>query len=283
MTRRNALPRKICDIFIRAFSLMATALALALMGWIIFIIIREGASSLSWEILVNKSCPYGESNGGIANALIGTVIITLGAAILAIPLAIAAGIGLAEFGGTGHFAAVCRFAINLMMGIPSVIAGLFIYGIVVVTTGHYSGFAGSIALAILMFAVVERTTEDQLSLVSVALRESALALGISRTRVTLQIICRAAKSGMLTGILLAVARVSGETAPLLFTALFADNWPTNYFGGPTSSVPVLIANYTLDSPFEPMQRIGWSAALVMALVILTVNIAVRYASSRKKQ
>lgn len=283
MTRRNALPRKICDIFIRAFSLMATALALALMGWIIFIIIREGASSLSWEILVNKSCPYGEANGGIANALIGTVIITLGAALLAIPLAIAAGIGLAEFGGTGRFAAVCRFAINLMMGIPSVIAGLFIYGIVVVTTGHYSGFAGSIALAILMFAVVERTTEDQLSLVSVALRESALALGISRTRVTLQIICRAAKSGMLTGILLAVARVSGETAPLLFTALFADNWPTNYFGGPTPSVPVLITNYTLDSPFESMQRIGWSAALVMALVILTVNIAVRYASSRKKQ
>lgn len=283
MTRRNALPRKICDIFIRAFSLMATALALALMGWIIFIIIREGASSLSWEIIVNKSCPYGEANGGIANALIGTVIITLGAALLAIPLAIAAGIGLAEFGGTGRFAAVCRFAINLMMGIPSVIAGLFIYGIVVVTTGHYSGFAGSIALAILMFAVVERTTEDQLSLVSVALRESALALGISRTRVTLQIICRAAKSGMLTGILLAVARVSGETAPLLFTALFADNWPTNYFGGPTPSVPVLITNYTLDSPFESMQRIGWSAALVMALVILTVNIAVRYASSRKKQ
>ena len=282
MTRRNAYPRKVCDSFIRAFSLLATALALALMGWIIYMIIREGYGAISWELLTNKSRPFGEAEGGIANALLGTVVITAGAAIMAIPLAIAAGIGLAEFGGTSRFAAVCRFAINLMMGIPSVIAGLFVYGIIVVTTGHFSGFAGSVALAILMFAVVERTTEDQLSLVSVALRESALALGISRTRVTLQIICRAAKNGMLTGILLAVARVSGETAPLLFTALFADNWPANYFGGPTPSVPVLITNYTLDSPFESMQRIGWSSTLVMSVGILTINIVVRYVSGSKK-
>ncbi|MGN0852115.1 MAG: phosphate ABC transporter permease PstA [Kiritimatiellia bacterium] len=283
MERRNAAPRKVRDAAIRVFSLLATALALAMMFWVLFVIVREGLDALSWEVLVNKSRPFGESGGGIANALVGTLLITAGAGVLAIPLAIAAGIGLAEFGGTTRFATACRFAINLMMGIPSVIAGLFVYGLAVVTTGHFSGFAGSLALAILMFAVVERTTEDQLSLVSVALRESALALGISRTRVTLEIVCRAAKNGMLTGILLAVARVAGETAPLLFTALFADSWPTDYFGGPTASVPVLITNYTLDSPFESMQRLGWGAALIMTTLILSVNVAVRrMAGTRNK-
>ncbi|MGN0832583.1 MAG: phosphate ABC transporter permease PstA [Kiritimatiellia bacterium] len=281
MKRRNAGPRKACDIAIRAFALAATALALALMGWIALTIVREGSGALSWEVLTSVSRPFGEGSGGIANALLGTVAITAGAGALAIPLAVAAGIGLAEFGGDGRFASVCRFAINLMMGLPSVIAGLFVYGAVVVTTGHFSGFAGSMALALLMFAVVERTTEDQLALIPVSLRESALALGISRTRVTLQVVCRAAKGGMLTGILLAVARVSGETAPLLFTALFADSWPTNYFGGPTPSAPVLIANYTLDSPFESMQRIGWGAALAMAAVILSINIIVRSVSRTK--
>ncbi|MGN0854767.1 MAG: phosphate ABC transporter permease PstA [Kiritimatiellia bacterium] len=281
MKRRHVGPRKVCDGLIRAFSLLATVLALALMAWILFTLVREGVGALSWEVLVNRSRPFGESGGGIANALLGTLLITAGAGALAIPPAIAAGIGLAEFGGVGRFAAVCRSAINLMMGIPSVIAGLFVYGLVIVPTGHFSGFAGSIALAILMFAVVERTTEDQLALVGVALRESALALGISRTRVTLQIVCRAAKGGMLTGILLAIARVAGETAPLLFTALFADSWPTGYFSGPTPSVSVLITNYTLDSPFESMQRLGWGAALIMAVLILSLNIIVRRTARTK--
>ena len=281
MKRRHVGPRKARDAAVRAFSLAATAIALALMGWVAFTVVREGAGALSWATLTGVSCPYGEGSGGIANALLGTAAITAGAVALAVPVAVAAGIGLAEFGGDGRFASVCRFAINLMMGLPSVIAGLFVYGAVVVPTGHFSGFAGSMALALLMFAVVERTTEDQLALVPVTLRESALALGISRTRVTLQVVCRAAKGGMLTGILLAVARVSGETAPLLFTALFADSWPTNYFGGPTPSAPVLIANYTLDSPFESMQRLGWGAALAMAAVILTINLAVRSLSGTK--
>lgn len=283
MKRRDSGLRKACDGAMRAFSFLATALALALMAWILFTLVREGFGALSWEVLTSRSRPFGEAGGGIANALLGTLLITAGAGLLAIPLAIAAGIGLAEFGGDGRFAAVCRSAINLMMGIPSVIAGLFVYGLVVVSSGHFSGFAGSVALALLMFAVVERTTEDQLSLVSVALRESALALGISRTRVTLQIVCRAAKNGMLTGILLAVARVAGETAPLLFTALFADSWPTGYFSGPTASVPVLITNYTLDSPFESMQRLGWGAALVMATLILSLNVIVRHTARAKNK
>ncbi len=281
MQTRPATFRKAKDVAMRGFSAFATFLALALMAWILWTIVKEGASAISFELLTNASKPYGEVGGGIANALVGTFVITLGAAVLAIPPAIAAGIWLAEFGRDGRIASVARFTINVMMGVPSVIVGLFVYGILVATTGHFSGFAGSVALAILMFPVVVRTTEDQLASVADTLRESGLALGATRARVTLGIICRAAKSGMLTGILLAIARVSGETAPLLFTALFADAWPTDYFTGPTASAPVLITNYTMDSPFDEMHRIGWSAALIVAFAILALNITVRAIALRK--
>lgn len=282
MKPRGMKLRRCVNAVMRVFSLASTALALGMMGWILCQIIREGVPELSWELLMNRSKPFGELHGGIANALLGTVAITAGASALAVPLAILAGIGLSEFGGRGRFTAVCRFTINLMMGVPSVIVGLFVYGIFVVTTGHFSGFAGSIALALLMFAVIVRTTEDQLSLVSMQLRESALALGITRTRATIQIVMRAARQGMITGIMLAVARVSGETAPLLFTSLFADSWPTGYFTGPTASAPVLITNYTMDSPFEQMQRIGWGAALIVAGGILALNLIVRICAERRK-
>lgn len=281
MPTRPATFRKAKDVAMRGFSAFATFLALALMAWILWTIVKEGASAISFELLTNASKPYGEVGGGIANALVGTFVITLGAAVLAIPPAIAAGIWLAEFGRDGRIASAARFTINVMMGVPSVIVGLFVYGILVATTGHFSGFAGSVALAILMFPVVVRTTEDQLATVADTLRESGLALGATRARVTLGIICRAAKSGMLTGILLAIARVSGETAPLLFTALFADAWPTDYFTGPTASAPVLITNYTMDSPFDEMHRIGWSAALIVAFAILALNITVRAIALRK--
>ncbi len=283
METRKKTGRKIVDVTVRGCSLVATVLALALMGWILWTVVREGAGALSWDLLIHRSRPYGEPGSGIANALVGTLVITLGAAALAIPLALLAGIGLAEFGGKGRFTGICRFAINLLMGVPSVIVGLFVYGVLVVPTGHFSGFAGSVALAMLMFAVAVRTTEDQIALVPTALREAGLALGASRTRVTLGLVCRDAARGMLTGILLAVARVAGETAPLLFTALYADDWPTNYFGGPTPSIPVLIANNTLDSPFEEVQRVGWSAALVIAGAILALNVAVRFFARPRRE
>ncbi len=283
METRKKTGRKIVDVAVCGCSLVATVLALALMGWILWTVVREGAGALSWDLLIHRSRPYGEPGGGIANALVGTLVITLGAAALAIPLALLAGIGLAEFGGKGRFTGICRFAINLLMGVPSVIVGLFVYGVLVVPAGHFSGFAGSVALAMLMFAVAVRTTEDQIALVPTALREAGLALGASRTRVTLGLVCRDAARGMLTGILLAVARVAGETAPLLFTALYADDWPTNYFGGPTPSIPVLIANNTLDSPFEEVQRVGWSAALVIAGAILALNVAVRFFARPRRE
>ena len=174
METRKKTGRKIVDVAVRGCSLVATVLALALMGWILWTVVREGAGALSWDLLIHRSRPYGEPGSGTANALGGTLVITLGAAALAIPLALLAGIGLAEFGGTGRFTGICRFAINLLMGVPSVIVGLFVYGVLVVPTGHFSGFAGSVALAMLMFAVAVRTTEDQIALVPTALREAGL-------------------------------------------------------------------------------------------------------------
>ncbi len=282
MTTRPATFRKATDCAMRGFSACATALALGLMAWILYVLVREGAPALSCELLTNASRPYGEVGGGIANALLGTALITGGAAILAIPPALAAGIYLAEFGREGRFAGFVRFTVNALMGVPSVIVGLFVYGVLVATTGHFSGFAGSVALAILMFPVVVRTAEDQLAGVPDTLRESGLALGATRARVTLGLVCRAAKGGLLTGILLAVARVSGETAPLLFTALYADAWPTNYFSGPTASAPVFITNATMDSPFEAMHRVGWGAALVVAAAILALNVVVRALAQRRR-
>ncbi len=281
MKMRPATLRRTVDRSMRGFSAFATLVALALMAWILFTIFREGAGAISLEMLVNCSKPYGEAQCGIANALIGTVLITGGATAIAVPPAMAAGIWLAEFGRGGRFASVVRFVVNALMGVPSVIVGLFVYGILVATTGHFSGFAGSVALAALMFPVIVRTAEDQLSGVSDTMRESGLALGATRARVTLGLVCRSAKGGLLTGILLAIARVSGETAPLLFTALYADAWPTSYFTGPTPSAPVFITNATMDSPFDEMHRMGWGAALVVAAAILALNITVRTIAQRK--
>ena len=282
MDMRPATFRRAVDLTMRVFSAFATFLALALMAWILYTIVREGAGAVSFDMLTNCSKPYGEAACGIANALLGTVLITGGAAIIAIPPAMAAGIWLAEFGRDGRFAAFVRFVVNALMGVPSVIVGLFIYGILVATTGHFSGFAGSVALAILMFPVIVRTAEDQLAGVPDTTRESGLALGATRARVTLGLVCRSAKGGLLTGILLAIARVSGETAPLLFTALYADAWPTGYFTGPTPSAPVFITNATMDSPFEEMHRVGWGAALVVAVAILALNVTVRALAMRRK-
>ncbi len=253
------------------------------MAWILFTVLTHGVPALSWEFLSHPSKPYGVPESGIANALLGTVLITICAAAMAVPLAMAAGIFLSEFGQKGKIASALRFSANVMMGMPSVIVGLFVYTILVVPAGHFSGFAGAVSLAIIMFPVIMRTTEDMLAMVPNALRESALALGMSRARTTLSILCRSAKNGILTGVLLSLARVSGETAPLLFTAMFADAWPSGFFSEPTANMPVLITEYATNSPFEAMHAAGWGAALVIATVVLAINIFTRVAFREKKR
>ncbi|NMA44172.1 MAG: phosphate ABC transporter permease PstA [Oligosphaeraceae bacterium] len=282
MKQRSLLLRKIKNHLLTAFSVSAIFFAVAIMLWVIWTVICHGKDALTPSLLVNCSAPYGSMAYGIGNAILGTMLITLGAAIIAIPPALLAGIFLAEYTEFPRLAGAISFAANVLMGMPSILVGLFVYTIIVVPTGKFSGFAGSVALAILMFPVIMRTTENMLSMVPNTLRESALALGMTRMRATLYIVCRSAKNGLLTGILLALSRVSGETAPLLFTAMFADSFPTSYFTQPTASLPILITEYATNSPFEVMHQIGWSAALVVMLLVLMTNISTRIFFREKK-
>lgn len=275
LKRRGLFRRKLVDRIVRILSAAALLIALGGMLWILWTVLARGAAVISWEFLTESSKPYGAPASGIANAILGTLAITGGAALIGIPPALLGGVYLAEFGKGTRTGEVIRFSANVMMGMPSVVVGLFVYALLVVATGGFSGFAGSVALAILMFPVVLRTTEDMLLMVPDALRESALALGCSRTRTAITVVCRSARSGLLTGILLAVARVSGETAPLLFTALWSDAWPKNYFTGPTANLPVLITEYSTNSPFEEQHAAGWGAALIVTLMVLALNVATR--------
>lgn len=275
--RRPLFFRKATDFVVSVFSVFAVVVAVGAMAWILFTVVSRGVPAIDFGFLTDPSKPYGIPDSGIANALLGTLFITVCAAAISVPLAVAAGIYLSEFGRKSKLGAMLRFSANVMMGLPSIIVGLFVYTILVVTTGHFSGFAGAVALAIIMFPLIMRTTEDMLAMVPDALRESGLALGMSRARTTLCIVCRAAKNGLLTGILLSLARVSGETAPLLFTAMFADAWPDRFFSEPTANMPVLITEYATNSPFEEMHTAGWGAALVIMLAVLAVNIFTRIA------
>lgn len=281
MTRRPLLARKMRNWGLTVFTVLAVSAAVGAMLWIIGTVFGHGLKELNLHLLLTPSRPYG-GNGGIANALLGTVLITLGAAALSVIPGIAAGIYLAEFSHQGHLGAIFRFSANVMMGIPSILAGLFVYAAIVVPSGNFSGFAASAALAIIIFPVVMRTTEEMLKMVPDSLRESALALGMTRTRATLRIVCKSARSGMLTGILLSLSRVSGETAPLLFTAMYSDAWPKNYFAGPLANLPVQITEYSTNSPFEEMHRIGWSAALVVMMLVLVINLFTRICFREKK-
>lgn len=282
MKQRSLLWRKIKNYLLTFFSICAIAFAIGIMLWVIMVVVNYGKEALSFSLFVNCSAPYGSMSYGIGNAIVGTILMTLGAAIIAVPPALLAGIFLAEYKEYRRLANAIRFASNVLMGMPSILVGLFVYMIIVVPTGNFSGLAGSIALAILMFPVIVQTTENMLAMVPNTLRESALALGMTRMRATLHIVCRSAKNSLLTGILLALSRVSGETAPLLFTAMFADSFPTSYWTQPTANLPVLITEYATNSPFEAMHQIGWSAALVVMVLVLMVNISVRIFFKEKK-
>lgn len=276
MKTRSVILRKLANLLLTLLALVSISIALGGMGWILYTVICNGGAVINLEFLTSPSKPYGEPGAGVANALIGTLLMTMGATVLAVPPAMAGGIYLSEYGKDSRFGDMLRFCADVMMGVPSILVGLFVYALIVIPTGNFSGMAGTIALAIIMFPVIMRTTEDMLLMVPNTLRESALALGMSRMRTTLHIVMRSARNGLATGTLLALARVSGETAPLLFTALFADTWPDSFFSKPTASAPVLITEYTTNSPFESMHSMGWGAALLITGFILIVNIVTRF-------
>lgn len=281
MRPRPATGRKVTDAVVKVFSLAASLVGIFFLGWILFEVGRRGLGAIDWTFFTENPAPPGVEGGGLSSAIFGTLIITALATLIGVPLGVMAGVYLAEFGKQNRLGSAVRFAVNTMMGVPSILVGLFIYTIFVLPVGHFSGYAGAISLAVIMIPVVARTTEDMLGLVPDSLRESALALGAPRWRVTVSVVFRAAKTGMLTGILLAVARVSGETAPLLFTALNSPYWPSS-LNQPTSNLTVTIFNYAM-SPYADWQQAAWGASLLIMAAVLGLTVFARVALKEKKR
>lgn len=281
MKERPLKYRKLTNALISVAAVLSSMLGLFILGWILFTVLTRGLASFNLEFFTELPTPPGMEGGGLVNAMTGTILITALATIIGVPLGLLAGIYLSEFSQKSKFAETVRFFTNIMMGTPSIIIGVFVYTLLVVPTGHFSAYSGSIALAIMMLPVVARTTEDMLQLVPSALRESALALGTPRWKVTFNIIFRAAKTGLVTGVLLAIARVSGETAPLLFTALNSPYW----FSGlnePTANLTVTIFNYAM-SPYEDWQQMAWGASLLISFGVLTITLFTRFLLQRQKK
>jgi phosphate transport system permease protein len=272
--------RRALDKFVKGFSWVAASLGIALMFWIIAVCVQRGIQAWNWDFFTQLPTPPGEEGGGVANAIVGTLVMTGLATALGVPVGFFAGVFLAEFGKNSRFAHGMRSAINVMMGIPSIVVGLFAYTLLVPTLGTFSGWAGAFALAVIMLPVMARTTEDILNLVPNEMRESALAVGAARWRATLGVVVKAARAGLLTGAILAVVRVSGETAPLLFTALNSPYWTINP-DQPYANLTVTIYNYA-KSPFPDWIEKAWGASLLIIVMVLGANIIVRLIAQRGK-
>jgi phosphate transport system permease protein len=260
-------------------SLAATLFGL---GWLVLILgtlLWEGLSGLSLQVFTEMTPPPG-SDGGLLNPIVGSLIMTTLAVMIGTPIGILAGTYMAEYGRHEKISTVTRFINDILLSAPSIVIGLFVYEIMVYPMGHFSGFAGAVALAVLVLPVVVRTTEDMLTLVPQSLREAAAALGMPRVVMIVHIAYRAAHAGMLTGVLLAVARISGETAPLLFTALNNQFWGTN-LNAPMSSLPAVIFQFAL-SPYRDWQKLAWTGALLITLAVLTLSVFARMLASPRK-
>ncbi len=280
MKPRPPSGRRFTDLLVSIWAVTSAIIGIAVLVWILSGVVARGIGAFNLSFFTQLPTPPGMVGGGMANAILGTLALTLAATILSVPLGLLAGVYLAEFGQESRVADNSRFSANVLMGMPSIIIGVFAYTIVVLPLGHFSGYAGVVALAILMIPVITRTTEDMLRLVPNTLRESALALGAPRWKVTLAVVFRAAKAGLLTGILLAVARVSGETAPLLFTALNNPYW-FHSLSGPTPNLTVTIYNYAV-SPYEDWQSMAWGASLLITAGVLVFTLSARFLLRERK-
>ena len=263
----------------RRTNAVATALALTAttvgLGWLALILVSllwQGFSGLSLGVFTQMTPPPG-SSGGLLNPIVGSLILTVLAVTIGTPIGILAGTFMAEYGRYDRLTSVVRFINDILLSAPSIIVGLFIYEVMVAPMGHFSGWAGGVALAVLVIPVVVRTTEDMLTLVPSALREAAASIGLPRSLTIIRICYRAARTGMVTGVLLAVARISGETAPLLFTSLNDQFWSTN-LNAPMSSLPVVIFQFAL-SPYKDWQSLAWTGALIITLAVLALSITAR--------
>ena len=279
--RRSVARRKLGDTMVRVIAWLSACIGIGVMGWILGTCIQRGAAAWNVDFFTRMPTATGVPGGGVLNAIVGTLIITAMAAVMGLPFGFFAGVYLAEFGRTGRIATFVRVICNVMVGIPSILTGVFAYGLVVLALGHFSAFAGSVALAVIMFPVVARTTEDILNLVPNELRESALAAGAPKWRVILGVVCKAARSGLLTGAILAVVRVSGETAPLLLTVLNSQFWSADVTQ-PMANLTVTIYQYA-NTPYPDLQLKAWGASLLIIVGVLGANLLVRLIAQRGKE
>jgi phosphate transport system permease protein len=254
-------------------SMSAMAIGLIFLLWILAILMFKGFSALSFSMLTQSTPAPGSDGGGLANAIVGSLMIVVSCSLISTPIGVLAGVYLSEYGDRSKMAAVTRFVNDIMLSAPSIVIGLFVYAMVVVPSKHFSGWAGTIALSLIAIPVVVRTTENMLKLVPVSLREAAFALGAPKWKVSTSVVLKAAKSGVMTGLLLALARVSGETAPLLFTALNNQFFSMD-MNKPMANLPVVIFQFAM-SPYDNWVSLAWGGALLITLTVLALNIVAR--------
>jgi phosphate transport system permease protein len=265
--------RKRANLIGLVLSMSAMVIGLVFLLWILAILMFKGFSALSMDLLTQVSPAPGTPGGGLSNAIVGSLMIVLSCTLLSTPIGVLAGVYLSEYGDRSKSAAVTRFVNDIMLSAPSIVIGLFVYALVVVPSKHFSGWAGTIALSLIAIPVVVRTTENMLKLVPVSLREAAFALGAPKWKVSTTVVLKAAKSGVMTGLLLALARVSGETAPLLFTALNNQFFSLD-MNKPMANLPVMIFQVAM-SPYENWVNLAWGGALLITLTVLALNIIAR--------
>ena len=279
MTARYATRRR-NDIVAKSFAFAATVFGLGWLVMILSVLLWKGFSGLSLAVFTQMTPPPG-SSGGLLNPIIGSLILTILAVAIGTPIGVLAGTYMAEYGRYDRLSSVVRFINDILLSAPSIVVGLFIYEVMVAPMGHFSGLAGGVALAVIVIPVVVRTTEDMLTLVPNSLREAATSIGLPRSMSITRICYRAARAGMVTGVLLAVARISGETAPLLFTSLNNQFWSTN-LNAPMASLPVIIFQFAL-SPYKDWQSLAWTGALIITLAVLALSITARSLVSSGRQ
>lgn len=276
MTFRDRRRRALSSVMI-GLSVLAVVAALIPVALILFFVVAKGIGSINWAFFTHMPAPVGEAGGGMANAILGSLTMVAVGSALAVPIGITSGIYLSEFHGT-RFASLVRFAADTLNGVPSIVIGVFVYAVLVLPVKHFSAFAGSAALGVMMLPVITRTTEELLRLVPMALREGAYALGATKSRAMFTVVLPAALPGILTGVILALARTAGETAPLIFTSLNNQFWSTS-LSKPMASLTVQVYTYA-TSPYDDLHRQAWAGALVLVTIVLLCSLAARFATRR---
>lgn len=265
-----------------ALAFLMSAIAMLPLFSVLYMLLTRGGPLISVELFTELTPGAGSVGGGIGNAILGTLVVVMVATVLSLPLGFLAAVYLAEYGGDSKLAVTVRFAGKVLTGMPSILAGVFAYALVVVTLGHFSALAGGVATGILMVPVVMLTSEQALLMVPSKMKLAALGMGANRSQTVLQIVIPAAMPGILTGVMLALARAMGETAPLLFTALFSDYWFEGKLGEPIASLAVLIYNFS-GSPFENQVNLAWAGSLVLVVSVLVVNVIAQLVTRRQEE